>query len=148
MIEIVEQKMITNKFYDRLCEPAKSIREQVFVREQGFQNEFDAFDDTAIHLVLFQNGSAVATGRLIEKTEKDGTFIIGRVAVLPQYRELHLGSDILRLLEGKAQSLNAKKIELSAQCRVQKFYEKNGYHASGDIYLDESCEHIHMEKSL
>ena len=140
--------MITNKFYDRLCEPAKSIREQVFIKEQGFQNELDEFDDTAIHLVLYQNESAVATGRLIEKAEKDGTFIIGRVAVLPQYRELHLGSDLLKLLEGKAKSLNAKKIEISAQCRAQKFYEKNGYRASGEIFLEESCEHIHMEKSL
>lgn len=140
--------MIENKFYDRLCEPAKFIREEVFVKEQGFQNEFDEFDDTAIHVVLYQNGSAVATGRLIKKSEKDGAFLIGRVAVLPQYRELHLGSDILKLLEGKAKSLHAKKIELSAQCQAQKFYEKNGYHANGEIFLEESCEHIHMEKSL
>lgn len=140
--------MITNKFYDKLCEPAKSIRKQVFVEEQGFQDEFDEFDDTAIHVVLYQNGSAVATGRLIEKPEKDGTFLIGRVAVLPQYRELHLGSAVLKSLEDKAKSLNAKKIELAAQCHAQKFYEKNGYHASGEIFLEETCEHIHMEKSL
>ena len=34
----------------------------------------------------------------------------------------------------------AAGIELSAQCRVRGFYEKCGYAAEGEIYLDEFCE--------
>ena len=37
---------------------------------------------------------------------------------------------------------------LSAQVRASGFYEKLGYKKMGDIYYDEYCEHIHMEKSL
>lgn len=40
------------------------------------------------------------------------------------------------------------KITLSAQKRVKLFYEKNGYTAQGDEYLDEFCPHIHMSKIL
>lgn len=28
------------------------------------------------------------------------------------------------------------------------FYEKNGFQAYGEEYLDEFCPHIHMEKRL
>lgn len=35
---------------------------------------------------------------------------------------------------------------LSAQVQAQGFYEKLGYVASGEPYLDEHCPHIHMEK--
>ena len=51
-------------------------------------------------------------------------------------------------IEDKARELGADKIVLSAQCRVRGFYEKCGYTAYGDIYLDEYCEHIRMEKNL
>jgi predicted GNAT family N-acyltransferase len=39
-------------------------------------------------------------------------------------------------------------IELSAQCRVQKFYEKQGYVPCGEIFYDEYCAHIKMRKEL
>lgn len=139
--------MIISKFYDSLCEDARKIREEVFVREQGFENEFDELENTAIHLVLYEGEQAAATGRLVKLSE-EGCFLAGRIAVLPQYRKLHLGSQILELLECKAKSLGGKKMEVSAQCRVQAFYERNGYQAGGPVYLDEFCQHIHMEKVL
>lgn len=41
-----------------------------------------------------------------------------------------------------------KKAVLSAQCRVKHFYESLGFSASGDVYYDEYCQHVHMEKLL
>ncbi|WP_297421712.1 GNAT family N-acetyltransferase [Clostridium sp.] len=80
--------------------------------------------------------------------ENNSIFIIGRVAVLEKYRKLQLGSKIISELESIAKTLGGITIELSAQCKAQGFYEKLGYVASGEIYLDEFCEHIHMEKQL
>ncbi|MDY4474645.1 GNAT family N-acetyltransferase [Mitsuokella sp.] len=37
---------------------------------------------------------------------------------------------------------------LSAQIQARPFYEKLGYRASGEEYLDEYCPHIRMEKEL
>ena len=39
--------------YDSLPDEAVEIRENVFVKEQGFEKEFDEIDEKAIHLVMF-----------------------------------------------------------------------------------------------
>ena len=140
--------MNTYTFYDHIPAQAKYIREEVFVKEQGFHNEFDEIDSRAIHLVIFVEGQAAGTARMFLEQEGDTAFTVGRVAVLPQYRGLHLGNQMLALLEEKARELGIQRIALSAQCRVQPFYEKNGYIAMGEVYLDEYCPHIHMEKEL
>ncbi|EKQ53526.1 MULTISPECIES: GNAT family N-acetyltransferase [unclassified Clostridium] len=142
-----ENNLVTIKHYNSLCEEAKYIRTEVFMKEQGFKDEFDEWDNKVPHVVLFIDGKAAGTGRLLPG-ENNSIFIIGRVAVLEKYRKLHLGSKIISELENIAKTLGGITIELSAQCKAQGFYEKLGYVASGEIYLDELCEHIHMEKQL
>lgn len=139
---------ITHQFSNTLPEDAKYVREEVFVKEQGFHNEFDDIDSRAIHLVLYVGGKTAATARMFLEKEGADAFTVGRVAVLPQYRGLHLGNELLRCLEEKARELGIPKIALSAQCRVRPFYEKYGYTAMGEAYMDEHCPHIHMEKQL
>ena len=119
---------------DRTLSPnARMIRQAVFIEEQGFQNEFDQTDETALHLVLYADGTPAAVARLF--TQQDRTvYTVGRIAVLPQYRGLRLGNHILEEAEQCAKRLGAKRLVLSAQCRVQPFYEKNGYIASGGVY--------------
>ena len=126
--------MTTYTFYDHIPAQAKYIREEVFVKEQGFHHEFDEIDSRAIHLVIFVEGQAAGTARMFLEQEGDTAFTVGRVAVLPQYRGLHLGNQMLALLEEKARELGIQRIALSAQCRVQPFYEKNGYIAMGEVY--------------
>lgn len=142
-----ENKLVTIRCYNSLSEEARYIRTEVFMREQGFINEFDEQDDKVLHVVLFVGDKPVATGRLLPGKDNT-TFVIGRVAVLKQYRKLHLGDRIINSLEEEAKKLGGISIELSAQCSAQGFYEKLGYNASGEVYLDEFCEHIHMEKLL
>ncbi len=52
--------------YDSLPDEAVEIRENVFVKEQGFEKEFDEIDEKAIHLVMFGEHShkPVATCRI------------------------------------------------------------------------------------
>ena len=70
----------THTFYDALPPEAAAIRQAVFVEEQGFQEEFDAIDRHALHLLLFADGRPVGTLRAF--TEDGGTrWHIGRVAV-------------------------------------------------------------------
>lgn len=139
--------MITSKFYNNLWEDEKNIRIEVFIREQGFVNEFDDIDNRAVHCVLYKDEKAMAVGRLF-KGEKEGEYVIGRVAVLKEYRKLHLGSEIIKKLEAKALELGGKVINISAQCRVKDFYKKLGYEEASEIYYDEYCEHVKMIKKL
>ena len=41
------------KVYHTLHKDAVKIRKEVFMEEQGFHDEFDETDETAIHLVLY-----------------------------------------------------------------------------------------------
>lgn len=139
--------VITCRIYHALCPDAAMIRKTVFMEEQGFLNEFDQTDETAFHLVLYADGAPAAVARLFAQ-QNDEAYIVGRIAVLPRYRGLHLGSRILKEAEQRAKQNGARTLALSAQCRVQPFYQKNGYTATGDVYFDEFCPHIHMEKIL
>lgn len=130
-----------------LSSEAKIIREEVFVNEQGFQNEFDEFDHYATHLIFYKENKPAAVCRYYEDNEKNA-YIAGRIAVLKQYRGNHFGQYILGILEKNILSEGGKKISLSAQVQVQPFYEKSGYIAKGEIYMDEYCPHICMIKML
>lgn len=126
---------------------AARLREQVFLREQGFSTEFDGIDAQAWHLTLLRQGRALAVGRLYPG-DRPGLFVIGRVAVCQSCRGQGLGKKVVLALEEQARRLGGRTVQLSAQCHAQGFYEKLGYTAYGQIYLDEHCPHIHMEKTL
>ena len=128
--------------------PARMIRTAVFMDEQGFENEFDMQDKDSYHFVFYEDDNPVSCARLFNSPGKEGWMTLGRVAVLKQYRHHHYGLKMLEAIEKEALKMQVKGIELSSQHRVQLFYEKAGYQASGDIYMDEHCPHIHMEKVL
>lgn len=139
--------IITHEFFDgNVPAEARKIRQEVFIEEQKFSYEFDETDHISIHILLYCDGIPAGTGRLFK--DNDGSWHIGRIAVDKEFRGKHLGEEIMRRIEAKARELGAKKTILSAQCRVRGFYEKCGYTAYGDVYLDEYCEHISMEKEL
>lgn len=47
---------------------ARLIRQQVFVEEQGFVNEFDDIDHEAYHAVIYTGGYPIATGKMVKRT--------------------------------------------------------------------------------
>ncbi len=125
---------------------ARYIREEVFVKEQGFREEFEGRDDTAWHTVIYIGGKPAATGRTYRSD--DGRYIVGRIAVMKEFRGNHLGSEVMRIAEDHLRELGAENAELSAQLRVKQFYESVGYTAVGDTYFEEHVEHIRMIKKL
>ncbi|KAF9926851.1 hypothetical protein FBU30_003641 [Linnemannia zychae] len=75
---------------------------------------------------------------------------VGRVAVLSNTRGAGLGRLIMEALEAYVMEKipEIQKLALSSQVPRKGFYEKFGYVASGDEYLDEGQPHIYMEKML
>ena len=124
---------------------AIAIREEVFMKEQGFQDEFDAIDASATHLVLFDNKTPVGTCRFYTE---DGVYLIGRIAVIKSHRGKHLGATLLEAAEAAIRSDGGTLTRLHAQCRAQTFYEQQGYRAFGEIGLDEGCPHNKKKKRL
>ncbi|CUH92883.1 GNAT family N-acetyltransferase [Herbinix luporum] len=135
------------KDYNYLPEEAKKIRSEVFVKEQGFYDEYDEFDDIAKHMVMYSNEEPISTCRIYYNSEKE-SYIIGRVAVLKEWRGKNIGRRILNAAEEYIRENGGKSVMLSGQVRVAGFYEKLGYIKQGETYLDEGCPHIWMKKNL
>ena len=133
--------------YDTLPKEAIQIREEVFMREQGFQEEFDEIDGYAVHLVLFCDGFPAAVGRFYEDEEKGG-YLFGRLAVRRAYRGKNLGALLLAEAEREIRKAGGRSVRLHAQRQAQPFYEKQGYTAYGETDFDEGCPHVWMKKRL
>lgn len=131
---------------------AKLIREEVFIKEQGFKEEFDTIDNNCIQILLLDdvNNNTVGTCRLFQTEEniKNEEFTLGRFAIRKDYRDKHLGKLMLKKAEEVVKEDGAKRIILGAQVRAKDFYKKCGYKEVGEIFLDEGYPHIHMIKEL
>lgn len=141
----LDLKNITINFYNNITEDTKYIREEVFVKEQGFQEEFDSLDNESYHVLISYNNKSAATARFYKQ---NNSYIVGRFAVMKEYRNAGLGSILMKEVEQKIKELGGKKIELSAQKQAEGFYKSLGYISSGEIYYDQHAPHIHMEKVL
>lgn len=135
------------KTYNLLPREAQKIRETVFVKEQGFRNEFDEFDACARHLVLYDDKLPIATCRFFQRTSHED-YIIGRIAVIKEYRGQHIGSYLLKMAEAEIKKMGGKRIFLHAQSSAEKFYAKQGYRSFGEIDSEENCPHIWMQKKI
>lgn len=123
----------------------RSIRLEVFVKEQGVDEEaeFDDFDMQVPHFVIFLDGEAVATGRIIPYGE--GTVKFGRIAVKKDKRGLGLGEKVVLELLKKAREDGAKKVLIGSQSHAVGFYEKCGFSLVGTPeYLEENIPHFDM----
>ena len=139
MIEIVS--------YSYLPEKAKQIREDVFIKEQGFAVEFDFLDEKCTHFILYENGIACGTCR-IYFDEKERRYHLGRLAVSKSKRGKGFGRALVEASEAEIKRKGHHHVVLSAQQRVVPFYEAIGYRCVGETYLDEFCPHIQMVKDL
>ena len=135
------------RVYHTLPGDAVLIREEVFMKEQGFQNEFDETDQTASHIVLYIENIPAAACRFFPG-QPQGEYVVGRIAVRKEYRGHSLGSRVLAAAESEIRMLGGRRVILHAQQQARPFYEKQGYSAYGEPDFDEDCPHIWMKKEL
>ena len=134
------------RFYSTLPLEAKAIREEVFVREQGFDEEFDEEDGKAIHALLFRDEEPIAVGRILCK--EDAAYF-GRVAVKKEARGKGIGRLLVQAMEEEAQRQGYHLIKLHSQLDKAPFYIKCGYaRVDDEITPDQGYPHVWMEKRL
>lgn len=139
---------------------AYALRHEVFVVGQGVPVELerDELDDEADHAVAARDGAVVGTGRLVDgRTGEDGRLVpgtpgsagtIGRMAVASSERGLGTGRALLDLLVARAQERGVPVAELHAQVHARQFYERAGFVAYGEVYLEAGIEHVAMRRDL
>ncbi len=139
--------------YSVLPQEAIEIRNEVFVDEQGFEEEFDADDARSIHLVAFIGEEAVATCRIIARDKQN--YMFGRIAVRKPHRKKGIGSAIVRAAEevlAKEKAHSAPEtlisIYIHSQMQAVPFYEKIGYISTGITDVEQDCPHLMLKKEI
>lgn len=129
-------------------DPAFQVRKKVFVEEQGvsMQEEMDGNDQGAYHALAWKDETPVGTARLREYDQS--TAKVERVAVCNPHRDNGIGTRLMERMEELAAKKGYNSVLLHAQVGVTEFYEKLGYTASGDVFLDAGIEHVKMHRSL
>ncbi|RKU03214.1 GNAT family N-acetyltransferase [Burkholderia sp. Nafp2/4-1b] len=128
---------------------AARIRDAVFVREQRIPPEWELDDEDplSLHAVAYRVDTAtgarraVATGRLL----RSGT--IGRVAVLADARGQGAGSAVLQALLDAARHRGEPLVRLYAQDAAVPFYERHGFTAIGEPFVEIGVPHLEMARA-
>ena len=122
----------------------RAVREQVFLREQGVpvELEWDEFDPLCQHVVAEDAGKAIGTGRLLPNGH------IGRMAVLESWRGQGVGSALLAALLRLAHDRGIRRVRLNAQFRAVAFYQRHGFVAEAQEFIEAGIPHRSMWRDL
>ncbi|WP_231969698.1 GNAT family N-acetyltransferase [Polynucleobacter necessarius] len=86
-----------------------------------FELEIDEFDLSAAHALAYQDAQCIGTGRLVGLS--GGQAQIGRMAVLAQFRNQGVGTQILKRLIDLAKLQGVQKLILHSQVAAMPFYK-------------------------
>jgi|TARA_B100000579_G_scaffold308259_1_gene257963 hypothetical protein len=119
----------------------RKIREIVFMKEQLVpkEEEWDGQDEGSWHYLALSKGNIpVGCARLMPSGQ------IGRMAVLKELRGLGIGALLLDCAVTHARELKIETIFLHAQTYAIGFYEKAGFKAHGEEFMDANIPHYAM----
>ena len=137
-----------------------ALRHEVFVLGQDVPEELerDELDHAADHVVALRGSALVGTGRLVDgRIDEDGRLVpgtagqvgtVGRMAVSVDARGAGVGRAVLDLLVERAAGRGLPAVELHAQVHACGFYERAGFTAYGEVYLEAGIEHVGMRRYL
>lgn len=143
IMNIKDIKFITTDWNSHI-EQLKKIRDVVFIKEQNVpaELEWDEFDPQSTHFLALHSNQAIATARL----KPDGQ--IGRMAVIKDYRNKGIGSQLLTNVLCEAGTRGYSMIYLHAQKNSIYFYEKFNFIRNGGGFMDAGIPHQAMYKLL
>ncbi len=127
---------------------ARLIRTRVFIEEQRCppEEEWDAFDDRARHLIATIDGLPVATARW-RAVVHDGrpAAKLERFAVLSEYRGRGWGQALVRYAMADALRAGFRTCVIHAQAHLEPFYTGFGFRAvTGERFMEAGIPHVEM----
>ena len=140
-------RKLYTKIFSEFVPEAQRVREEVFIHEQGFSYDYDEMDDVSVHIVGFEGDKPIAACRIFE-SEKEGTFILGRLAVKKVCRNRGVGGEMVAAAKEYAKSIGGGYLILHSQLQAKGFYEKLGFREYGEVEYEEDCPHIWMKTEL
>lgn len=111
-----------------------------------FNAEDLARESTDTHFVAISLGKLIGTV-VLTPLEAD-TVKLRQMAVAEDLRGQGVGEALLRAFEAYARAVGTQKITLAARETARRFYERNGYVAEGEGFIEVTIPHIKMTKAL
>lgn len=130
--------------FSPLCNLGFALRREVFILEQNVPEdlEHDADDMTATHIVGIAEGAVVAVLRILWKSDYAK---IGRVAVARSHRGKNIGAQLIQFAIDHAKDQGQPRCYLESQADKTGFYERLGFSAYGEIFMDAGIPHLRMK---
>ena len=127
------------------------LRFEVFVDEQKVpieeeRDQYDRLDVNIDHFYVMDDTVCIGTIRCLSKAPD--TMKVGRVAVKREFRKSGVGRFMMTAIEQWMIDQGIKNLILEAQDHAIPFYEKCGYIATGDFFMDAGIPHKSMSKKL
>lgn len=124
-----------------------AIRREVYVEEQKVlpEEDLDGLDDKALHFLALDKGQPVGTVRVRFK-DNGAAAKIERLAALKPARGCGVGASIMHAVATDQDVKKASSFVLEAQTYLTSFYERLGYKASGEEFIDVRIPHRFMSK--
>lgn len=140
------------KYFDELSSTEVyeilKARSEIFVVEQKIlYQDMDDVDYKSLHCFFAQNGNVVAYLRAFPLDENGDVVRIGRVLTLQHGNGT--GRELLEKgLAAIKNRMNPEKIEVHAQKHAEGFYEKFGFKATSEDFMEAGIVHVPMKLEL
>lgn len=144
----MQEIKVSNDLNSNVYKDSLKIRQAVFVEEQKVPAdiEVDANEDKCIYNTLYVEEKPAATARYYPTP--DNGIHIQRVAVLKDYRQKGLASELINKIAVDAKTQGYTYIVLGAQDQANGFYKKLGFKVIGEQYEEAGILHHEMKKEI
>lgn len=104
--------------------------------------EKDLYEDSAFHIVALNGTQIIGSARLRLLSPELGS--IAYVAVLPEFRNQGIGSQLVRKSLLIAQQKNLSAVRLMSRTNAINFYERLGFVSQGKVFEYLGLSHVFM----
>lgn len=122
------------------------LRSEVFVVEQDcVYQDIDNKDQKAFHVLGYKDDQLIAYSRIFDSGDYFDLPSIGRIVVQEDQRKFKYGHQLVdESIQFILKNFTDKKILISAQTYLTKFYNSHGFQQLGEGYLEDGIPHIKM----
>lgn len=130
-------------------EAVRAIRQRVFVEEQRCppEQEWDAYDEAARHVLLTVDGQPVGCARWrVAQHDGRARAKLERFAILPEFRGHGHARALVGWVVADAERAGFAAQMLHAQAHLERFYASFGFRRSGDDFWEAGILHVPMTR--
>ena len=123
------------------------LRIAVFIVEQDCPYpDLDDMDQDAQHLWIEDAGEIVCYLRVNPAGSRFSEPSLGRILTKKSHRNRGLAEKLIKKAIDLVCEKESRAIRISAQCYLEKYYEKFGFIKASEEYLEDNIPHIEMLK--